>query len=51
MATLDMDPLKKREQFAVSLRKKKKQQIIGEKRKRHAEIIGKCVGEMQLRQN
>jgi hypothetical protein len=34
MKSLCDDPLKKREQFAISLRKKKKQEIIASKRKR-----------------
>ena len=34
MKTSDIDPLKKREEFAISLRKKKKQEILAVKRKR-----------------
>ena len=32
LATINVDPLKKREEFAISLRKKKKQEIIQAKR-------------------
>jgi len=35
------DPLQKREAFAVSLRKKKKQELLQEKRKRTYEAISK----------
>ena len=37
------DPLRKREQFAVSLRKKKKQDIIEHKRKRLFPVIAPYV--------
>ena len=39
-----MDPLKKREEFAVSLRRQKKQQIISSKRKR---LLGSREGKSQ----
>ena len=40
MPSTTTDPLKKREEFAISLRRKKKTELIANKRKRLNNIVG-----------